>query len=117
MLQTQAEADSNADAANVETDADEDQQPPAAADNDEDEVDEVMGAGEGMAFLQLQKPRKKLSQIASSVSASFGWDLNPNHSEKSAENQKREIIINLLKKQSVALGSQTLAMLASKVAA
>merc|ERR1719387_1317229 len=79
-----------------------------------------MSSSEGMAFLQLQKPRKQLSNLAETVIATIHQrsDDNPLMSHESNEqSRKRDLIVDMLKRSSVELKSPTLAMLASKVAA
>jgi len=89
------------------------------AEDDEDEVDEIMESEETTNFLQIQKPRKRLAEIASHMKMQERAKVERKlFEERVPEIQsKRDQVVALLRASSVELKSPTLAMLASKAAA
>jgi len=85
----------------------------------EDDIDEIMESEEVTSFLQLQKPRKRMSQIAAHMKVQDMAKIERKLFEERApaESNVRERVVALLKASSIELKSPTLAMLASKAAA
>jgi peptidoglycan hydrolase CwlO-like protein len=93
------------------------QEKPAPVEDDDD-VDEIMESEEATSFLQLQKPRKKLSQISAHMKLRDMAKVEKKlFEERVPQQQVRDRVVALLKASSLELKSPTLAMLASKVAA
>jgi chromosome segregation ATPase len=87
-------------------------------DTDDDEVDEIMETEEVTNFLQVQKPRKRLAQIASHMKMRDMAKVEKKlFEERVPEQNVRDKVVAMIKESSIELKSPTLAMLASRVAA
>jgi len=89
--------------------------------SDDAAIDDILATESSPDFLQLQKPRHRISQIAAKIQSSSAADIAEVEKELVASGSPsgdiRTKVVALLKARSMELKSTTLAMLAAKAAA